>query len=262
MFKYFISTGCSFTEIPHMELFGVTDPIFDMEDMHRSYSWPVHLTKYLQCTPQYKGKGASGNGIISRTTIYEVLDALKTYKPEDILVGVMWSGAYRQEVYAVNPRLQHHSLFAGVPNQSNPASVGGEFNFYKVMPYWEDELSTVYYRDFYDEVWAHAQTLEHILRVQWFLKNYNIRYFMTSYYPNVFPKTNEIMNHPDVKYLYDAIDFNNFLDVDSEFEWCARRQKPETWDLTKSKNAHPHTKQHKAFTDNVIIPHLQKKGWI
>lgn len=261
MFKYFISTGCSFSEVPHQELFGIPDPLI-VEDMHKVYSWPVHVTKTLQCTPQYKGKGASGNGIISRTTIYEVLEALKTYKPEDILVGVMWSGAYRQEVYATEPKFNFEPLNNGVINQSNPASVGGEFNFYKVMPYWEDEYSKWYYKNVYDEVWAQVQTLENILRVQWFLKNYNIRYFMTCYYPLVFSKSDDIMNHPDVKYLYDAIDFNDFLDVDSEFEWCARLQDPRTWDYHKSQHAHPHTKQHKAFTDNVIIPHLQKKGWI
>jgi len=262
MFKYFISTGCSFTEIPHINLHGVSDPVFDIENMNKSYSWPVHLTKHLQCIPQYKGKGASGNGIISRTTIYEVLEALKTYKPEDILVGVMWSGAYRQEIYAVEPKFKFNRVGTGTLNQDNPAIVGGDPNFYKVMPYWDDELSIWYYKYVYDEVWAQIQTLENILRVQWFLKNYNIKYFMTFYYPLVFSKSKDVMEHPDVKYLYDAIDFNDFLDVDSEFQWCARLQDPSTWDMTQNRQAHPHTKQHKAFTDNVIIPHLQKKGWI
>jgi len=265
MFKHFISTGCSFTDVPFTELNGVTNPDISLYPHPKALSWPVHVTSNLNdCSPSYKGKGGSGNGIISKTTIYEVNEGLKKYKPEEILVGIMWSGAYRQEIYYTEPRLGYHEVHNGNAHQSNPASIAGVYNYYKVMPYWDDELSTWYYKNVYDDVGAYIQTLENILRVQWFLKSYGIRYFMTTYYPEVFPKTQEMMDHPDIKYLYDMIDFNEFLDVDSEYQWCVRKQDPvlEPWDPYGCEVAHPNTKLHKAFADEVIMPHLQKKGWI
>lgn len=265
MFKYFISTGCSFTEVPFVELNGISDPDLSLYPHPKALSWPVHVNNHLtNCIPLYKGKGGSGNGIISRTTIYEVNSALKKYNPEDILVGVMWSGAYRQELYSTDPKLEFHAVNNCTVNQNNPASVGGSYSFYKVMPYWNDELSTWYYKNIYDDIGAYIETLENILRVQWFLKSHKIRYFMTSYFPEVFPKTDELLNHIDIKYLYDMIEFNEFLDVDNEYEWCVRKQDPkiESWDPYGARIPHPNTKLHKAFADEVIIPHLQKKGWL
>jgi hypothetical protein len=268
MIKYFISTGCSFTEIPMQEFHDKTYVDIDQYPKF-TFSWPLHLNNYLKTIPCYKGKGASGNGIISRATIFEVLKALQTYKPEDILVGIMWSGAYRQEVYSTNIQFEYHKITKGNVNTDNPASVGGLSNFYKVMPYWEDELSKMYYKNIYDDIGAYIQTVENILRVQWFLKQNKIKYFMSQYYYPTFPDSEEIKNHPDYKYLHDAIDFNEWLDVESEFDWCCKFQDPRTWDNLpiSDPNAefvfkHPNTIQHKAFTEQVIIPHLQKKGYI
>lgn len=258
MIKCFITTGCSFTEIPLIELHDKT--FVDVDDYpNNALSWPVHTNNVLGSLPVYKGKGGSGNGVISRTAIYEVNKALKTYKPEEILVGIMWSGAYRQEIYSSDMQLNFHKIDNAVENQSNPASIGGNFNYYKVMPYWEDELSKTYYKYIYDDIGSYILTIENILRVQWYLKNNNIKYFMTTYFPGVFP---EDTSHKDIKYLYDLIDFENFLDVDSEWEWCSRFEDPKTWDDLGHMHPHPHTKQHKAFADQVIIPHLKKKGWL
>jgi hypothetical protein len=258
MINYFISTGCSFTEVPMKEFHKDTYVNTDAYP-HYAFSWPVHVNNILKSKPCYKGKGGSGNGIISRTTIYEVNKALRTYKPEELLVGIMWSGAYRHEIYSSNMHNSYHAIDNNVKNQNNPASIGRGYKYYKVMPYWDDELSKMYYKNIYDEVGSYIETIEHILRVQWFLKNHNIKYFMTTYFPEVFPKDK---NHEDIKYLYDMIDFDNFLDVDSEYEWCARYQNPKTWDDHGHAHPHPHTKQHKAFAEQVIIPHLQKKGYI
>ena len=257
MINYFISTGCSFTEVPVKEFWD--KKYVEIQDYPQyNLSWPLHVNNHLRATPCYQGKGASGNGIISRTTIFEVLKALKTYKPEEILVGVMWSGSYRHEIYLKEPMLEHHKVWTGFTNQSNPATVGGFSNFYKVMPYWEDELSTHFYKYMHDNIGSYMQTIEHILRVQWFLKTYNIKYFMTIYHTDTFP-TPPLKQHPDIKYLYDLIDFDNFLNCSSEYEWCAKYQDPKTWGVN---DHHPDTPQHKAFAEQVIIPHLKKKGWI
>jgi hypothetical protein len=269
--KYFISTGCSFTDVPVPEIEHLTHVNID-EYTHCALSWPVHVNNHLGSVPKYRGKGASGNGIISRTTIYEVNEALKEYKEDEILVGIMWSGAYRQELYYTKPDMNFHSVYSPLINGKNPASIGQGYNFYKVMPYWEDELSKFYYKNIYDEIGSYMLTLENILRTQWYLKSKNIKYFMTTYYPAVFP-SQEILNHPDIKYLYDMIDFDYFLPVKSEWNWCCDFQDPKTWYLEfkdhptlswmlDGSNPHPNTLQHKAFADKVIMPFLESKGWI
>jgi hypothetical protein len=256
MINYFISTGCSFTEVVTPELWG--NSYINIQDYPEyEFSWPLHVNNHLLATPCYRGKGASGNGIISRTTIFEVLNALKTYKPEEILVGIMWSGSYRHEIYLADPILDYHIHATGRINQDNPATVGGSASFYKVMPYWDDELSKNFYKYIYDDIGSNIQTLEHILRVQWFLKSYNIKYFMTTYHKEALPSLS-LIEHQDIKYLYEQIDWDNFLDCSSEYEWCANLQDPKTWGV----DHHPGTTQHKAFADQVIIPHLKKKGWI
>lgn len=266
MFKCFITTGCSFTEIVFPDLQNKT--LVDTDYYEKNgfvLSWPVYVNNILHCKPIYKGKGASGNGIISRTTIYETYKALETYKPEEIIVGIMWSGAYRAEVYSSDPKLNFNKQ-NDTQNGVNPSFISDAKNFYKVMPYWDDEYSNFYYKYIYDDVGAYMHTLENILRTQWYLNKMNIKYFMTSYYPAVFPQKTEIINHSDIKYLYNMIDFSNFLDVDSEYEWCVRLQDPtkNPWysDLENKNNPHPNSKLHKAFSEQVIIPHLKNKGWI
>lgn len=258
--KCFISTGCSFTDVPIPEVQKLS--YVDIEEYKgRALSWPVHVNNHLQAVPQYRGKGASGNGIISRTTIYEVNEALKNYNSDEILVGIMWSGAYRQELYYTEPEINFHKVDNGTDGSQNPATIGGGYNYYKVLPYWEDELSKLYYKNIYDEVGSYLLTLENILRTQWYLQLKNIKYFMTTYHPSVFPKQ-ELLEHQDIKYLYEMIDFNYFLPVKSEYEWCCDFQDEKTWYDVYTSNPHPNTLQHKAFADKVIIPFLKSKGWI
>lgn len=265
--KCFISTGCSFTDVPIPEIQDLS--YVELENYKQySLSWPVHVNNELKTIPKYRGKGASGNGIISRTTIYEVTETLKQFNSDEILVGIMWSGYYRQEIYSVDRQdyyLPERITRSKVDksNNFNPISISGEPNYYKIMPYWNDELSTLYYKNIYDEIGSYILTIEHILRTQWFLKTHNIKYFMTTYMssPNVLPNKN-IINHSDIKYLYDMIDFDNFLNVDSEYDWCKRFQDESTWDNLNVEHKHPNTLQHKAFAEQVILPHLQNKGWL
>ena len=61
------------------------------------YCWPVHLQNKLSYDTHYQtGVGSSGNDLISRKVIWQVNKCLKSgIKPEDMLVGIMWSGKER-----------------------------------------------------------------------------------------------------------------------------------------------------------------------
>jgi hypothetical protein len=80
---------------------------------------------------------------------------------------------------------------------------------------------------------------------------------MSTYTSEVFPST---VAHPDVKYLHDQIDFNQFLPIEGEYEWCRDYSNLKFPGLAD--NLHPSPAQHKAFTEGVIIPFLQDKKYI
>jgi hypothetical protein len=92
MTKLLITSGCSFSEC--------ISPAVK--------TWPKHLAKELiDYTHQSYAMGSQGNGLISRGIVYGVNEALKTHSPEDILVGVMWSGTDRHDFRCTNPKLLH-----------------------------------------------------------------------------------------------------------------------------------------------------------
>jgi hypothetical protein len=77
----FISAGCSYSQVPA----GI------------NINWPRHVQE-LPCFKNavHLGHGASGNATISRKVISKVLEVLELgVKPDDIVVGVMWSGCDR-----------------------------------------------------------------------------------------------------------------------------------------------------------------------
>lgn len=239
-----ITAGCSFSSVPA-----------------EFRTWPSHLRKYLNPVKNiYLGTGAAGNGIISRRVIYNVTEQLKTHKPEEILVGIMWSSYNRSEVYSTDS-IPHMSQDYG-PTHCNPVSVVKNKNFYLINNHWEDELSVNYYKNFYNDEYGSILTLEHVLRVQWFLKSYNIKYFMAEYSFDTFPTQNyphitKIMVNPDVKHLYDLVDRDHWLPITNMQEFANSSGYPYV-----PGNIHPTTEHHKHLNDTVIVPYLKNKGYI
>jgi hypothetical protein len=78
---------------------------------------------------------------------------------------------------------------------------------------------------------------------------------MTTYTGEVFHK--DFVTHPEVDFLYKQINFDTFLPVDGELEWCR-----DFSNLEIPKNVHPSNMQHKLFTEQVIIPFLKEKKYI
>jgi hypothetical protein len=175
----------------------------------------------------------------------------------------MWSGSYRHDVYYSEPLLDYHEVNNEyVMSMHNPTSIVGvnNRNYYKVMPYWDDELSKTYYKNTYDDRGSLIATLEHILRTQWFLKVNNVKYFMTSHHPFAIPETHK--NHPDVNYLWDAIDWDSFLPVKNEWDWLKENVDANLDSRIGTSNPHPTTEMNQLFTNEVIIPYLKERNYI
>jgi hypothetical protein len=240
MTKLLITAGCSFSEPPN--------------------SWTKALSDAMDIKTLFLGHGAGSNGIISKKVIYNTTESLKTYKPNEILVGIMWSGASRSEFYSQVQIESYGSWF------HNPLTIVEDKNYYLLNTHWDSIYCDSYYKNLYDMVGSVIKTIEHILNVQWFLKSQNIPYFMTEYYKDVFEREYtlfykgsyiKIVDHPDVKYLYDLIDFDNWIDAEDCQTWV---MKYSNLLFPKENDPHPSYEQHKIYTENVIIPFLKRKN--
>ena len=177
MNKYLITSGCSFSET----------------HMSHQESWPQHLLKSL---PKHslisKGLASQGNGLISRGIIYEVSKKLKEgVPPKNILVGVQWSGPDRIDFLFDDPQYDKHNLIkdAGMFDDNKATNWDGWME--NPTGFIEDDKNWVianfgwrfgqkYYKLWHSKDQGSIYTLEHILRVQWFLEKHNIKYFMTT----------------------------------------------------------------------------------
>ena len=287
---FFISAGCSYSQVPNTDL-----------------TWPVHVQKELGLENhevQHTAIGASGNKLISRRVIHYVLKALKTHKPEDLLVGIMWSGCDRHTLLLQeNPKTYNNcTKLQMMPDTyaeflkekkgilsdrmffNNPVATGdvAQFNHYILNAHWNDVLTTTYYNNFVDGLGSIVQTCEDILRTEWFLKQHNIKYFMTEYdfdtffyagIPDHFAKlygydddcpalqsnadTHKCdVHHPDIEHLYNMIDKDYWLPINNLGDWAKNVSK---FDFRAPDDPHPSTKQHKDFTNQIILPFIRDK---
>lgn len=239
--KILITSGCSFSD---------PKSIYPM-------TWPNQLSEFLgdEYESIHTGRSSQGNGLISRKLIYTVQKALENNtNPNDILVGIMWSGPNRYDFH--NDSDVYKEIKPELPTIENPTGfVDDKKNWIIFNHHWNTVNCQTYYKNFTDPVFCQLTTIEHILRTQWFLERNNIKYFMSMHMDTVLSK--ELITHPEISYLYKQINFNTFLPIDSQLEWCTKYS-----NLDLPDNMHPSTEQNKKFTDDVIIPFLKEKQYI
>lgn len=240
--KCLITAGCSFSQVPNADI-----------------TWPVHLRDHIQTENcLFLGQGAAGNGIISRKVIYHTQNMLKIYKPEELLVGIMWSGRDRQEVYSTDKDFPHYKLPGSAEYYRNPVRVAEEYNFYLMNAHWDDEATTNYIKNYYDEIGGFLISIEHILRTQWFLKQYKIPYFMCEYSIDCLPRATEKKNHTDIKYLLDLIDKSYWIDIDNMWQFATDSGIP----FARPPDPHPATEHHIKFVNEKVMDYLVRKGYV
>jgi hypothetical protein len=239
--KTLLASGCSFTFEP--------------------WNWPTFVTQEMGWDLLNVGMASSGNGLISRKIIYNVNQLLKTHSSDDIVVGVMWSGFDRHEFHIDDP-IDIQNINGWV---ENPTSIiDGRKNWVITNIHWKNYHAKMWYEHLHTNVGAMIITLEHILRTQWYLKKHNIKYFMTTYLDIFnYAGVNNIILDPEVKYLYDMIDFDTFLPIDGCHEWVKKHYEFSGGFNLPDKNGvvgiHPTEFGHKKFTEQVIVPYIKEK---
>lgn len=242
--KLLVTSGCSFT----------------VPDANSTEKWPMQLASKLAVPLSNSGMQSQGNGLISRKIIYQITEALKTRSSDELLVGIMWSGPDRHDFYVDN--CEDLSNWKNVDGwRENPTHLDSNTDKKWVIlnHEWSNSYAKSYYGMFHDEIGSLIYTYEHILRVQWFLKLHKIKYFMTTYMQSVFPEKNNI----DIKHLYGQIDFDQFLPVKGQYEWAV-----DTGMLFfpmsngSGIDEHPTAEHNQRFTNEIIMPFLQRKNYI
>ena len=231
--NFLVTGGCSFSTVFNHNA-----------DITHGGTWP-HVLKLLWCNDDWEhfstASEGQGNGLISRRLIYTLSQLLfeKKVLPEQILVGVMWSGPPRGELYC--DYVENRNLIKFIDE-----SVGA---WQLILQPPNNGITRFYYKHIQHQIPSQIFTYEHVLRLQWFLKCHNIKYFMTTYTKEVFP--DDLKNHSDIKHLHDQVDWSKFLPIDGAYEWCRDHSNisfPIPGDM------HPGFKQHHAFTERVVIP--------
>lgn len=230
--KTFIASGCSFTFEP--------------------WNWPTFVAQEFDMHLINVGMASQGNGLIAKKAIYKVQELLNQgYKNENIIVGIMWSGIDRYEIYDEKSKPLNNTD-GWIENPTSITGNADDRNWVILNYGWKTDKARQWYGNLHSHIGAVIHTFEQILLTQWFLERNNINYFMTTFM-DIFGKIpKDTMLNPDVKYLFDMIDFTKFLPVDGENEWLIEHY-PVVGVPIKD-GIHPYEFGHKMFAKEVISP--------
>ena len=220
-------------------------------------SWPNVLSQKLNLNLFNLSESSQGNGLISRKLIYKLTQLLKEYKPENIIVGIMWSGIDRSERY----------ISDGEISTNVTSVVDGTKRWKKLNHQWNktDKDCEIYYSIFNNCTSNIIKTTEHILRIQWYLNKMGIKYFMTTYM-DIFNKNLKgeklKLIISEVEHLHNLIDFSKFLPIHGCYEWVKENYPKEFKKCVNDDIDCPNNISHEKFTNEIIIPYLKEKNII
>lgn len=199
--------------------------------------------------------GSQGNGLISRKLIQRVTQDLNTFRADEILVGIMWSGPDRHDFFSDDPGSHLgkdiNDGWIENPTQVTPHGSKSDSGWIICNHDWKNPASQSYYKNFYSQIGQMIYTLEHILRTQWFLDKNGIDYFMTTYTSEVLPSL--LLEHPELRYLWSLVDKQKFLPIAGCFEWC----RDNTDIHFRRYDNHPLSEHHELFVKRFMVPHLK-----
>lgn len=237
--KNFVASGCSFT----------------FED----WNWPTYVAEEFNWKLYNVGMGSMGNRLIANRCIAKVQKLLnKGISPEDIIVGIMWSGIDRHDLFCNEKDKEYLKSTNNIDGAvENPTYISDEN--YKDWEILNHNFSTSRNKSFYSLTHTTPDsivyTFNYIIMVQNYLKIKGIKYFMTHYMdPNNFLQQWE--HHPDISLLYSMIDFSNFLPIKGCLEWCQSFNDPK---ICKPNGSHPEMLGHEIFANQVVIPYIKSK---
>ena len=175
------------------------------------WNWPGYLKDNINYDINNSGMGCQGNGLISKKIIYNVDKVLKTISADDILVGVMWSAIDRTEFY-LDDVSNYNNVDGWVENPTNIVDGVENKRWFITNSHWKTPKAKMWYEYFHTDIESMISFMYDVLSVQWYLEKHNIKYFMSTII-DIFENREQTINHPEIKYLYDMINFEYFLPI-------------------------------------------------
>ena len=255
MTKYLITSGCSFTA----------------HSVEPTIAWPYHMKDWqvINCAEM-----ASGNSLISRNLIATI----PHYIDENPTVAVMWSNPNRFELFYNTESNNYDKIYntmkdiGGFLNQpytgkwkphktSNWAKSGGGFGLWDFDSKELNQDMKLYLENFHNEELQFVQTLEHILRIQWYCKVHNLK-LINMCWQDIFTGKNDshgnnsnehgelIVNQfENAVHLWEQVDWSTWWfhnNYGGLREWCIDHN------YTQFSESHPTTEAQKHFAKSVI----------
>lgn len=237
MYKHLITGGCSFTSEVTM------------------VSWPTFVGESLDLSVTNLGTNSIGNTFIARRVITAVDHFLTKYRPEELLVGINWSGPDRiHKFYGQDkPKLPCGDYYS-----ENPSYMffNGALEWEIGNSHWENDFCDNYYRYVHTTPDAITNTIDNILLVQNYLSGKKVKYFMFTYL-NIF-KYNHLLPQDVINY-FNLIDFSTFADLEGEWEWCMNNQKNGEYTDPAGEDNHPYSYGHKEYVNTIILPFIKTR---
>jgi len=218
MNRYLITSGCSFTA-------HLVEP---------NVAWPNHIKDWqvINCAEM-----SSGNGLISRNLIA----TMPHYIDKNPTVAVMWSNPNRFELFYNTESNNYDKIYntmkdvGGFLNQpytgkweahktSNWAKSGGGFGGWKFDSEDLNNDMKMYIKNFHNEELQFIQTLEHILRIQWYCKVHNLK-LINMCWQDIFTGQGELIvnKYENAVHLWEQVDWSAWWFHDKYGglqEWC------------------------------------------
>jgi hypothetical protein len=254
-FKHLITSGCSFSD----PLTGTT--------------WPLHLSNTLKTDATHTGLCSQGNGLIARKAIYAVHNALKQgYKPDEILVGIMWSGSNRHDSFVKQfnrDEIENHKKTCGWLRNPEVFVDNAQGGWILMNPWWNEKHNKIYYSGLHDNLGGVINTYEKILWVQNYLKNLGINYFMSAFHPDTYSHYT-YDNDDNIIWMKEQVDTSHWLPITTMHDWVTSKWSEEHflryWFIDKKRDieylnidVHPTRKMHVEFTKDIILSFLINK---
>ena len=199
---------------------------------------------------------------------YKIFNLLNSgVSPEDIFVGIMWSGPTRMEFF-------FEEMWAGpntdgwCPNNGNPSHFipDAEGSWFITNQHWQNPIAKEWHEGrFFNPTASYIRTYELILGTQNFCKSLGIDFFMTQFTRGVVDESHD--KDSNLWWMRKMIDWDKWLPVDGCFEWIFLNTTlpwdghgediPQSIDHLR----HPTEKQHAEFCEQIVVPHLKQTAW-
>lgn len=297
--KHLVTSGCSFTisdgNGPKPHGIGVLNR-----------SWAYALYDFLKednkdLNFHNVGMSGAGNYIISMTCIDTVECLLNDgVKPEDIYAIVQWSGLFRPALHSRTGNFKEYVVPFDEELNTTHTNLKNINDHEGCFIHASGKLNTHFWKQylyFYDPPSAFIDTLDMILRTQWYLSSKGIKYKMFTGWDIFTASDNAAGQHStdimmnasqfshdvycsidnvllkDVyhssSHLWDKIDFNNFLFFDNDnvkcggmLQWIQHNVKKENWYVKfdrQNRDCHPPSETAREFAKNAILPIVQSE---